>query len=429
MVATRFCLDNGLRLVCIPQPHLHVCEVACYVGVGSRHEPEALAGISHFLEHMLFRGSRDYPDSLTMERAFEMLGGSANASTDAETTCYYSRFHPDHVVAGTALFASLLLRPLFSGIETERRIILEEALEDLNEKGVMINTDVLTGRLLWPEHALSQPTIGTAESLRSIDTQALASWHRQHYTPANTVIVFAGCFDPDVARQAVESAFADWQGIMPLPPPPALPLVNAGGVQSVWVADSSSQVNVQLALRIPGRQDPDAFALRIWRRLLSWGGTSRLMLRLREELGLTYHVEAGLNLLGETGCMSVDLSLHPDNLIAALREVLAILGDMRSAPVPADELERCLRSFSYDLEFSRDHADEMAVRYGWGELVGYKHSVEEDLAAAARLTSADLQAAACRLLLTDQLTVAIVGPWRKRDRREGERLLQELVWA
>jgi len=429
MIATRFSLDNGLRLVCIPQPHLHVCEVACYVGVGSRHEPEEVAGISHFLEHMLFRGSSDYPDSLTMERAFEALGGNANASTDAETTCYYSRFHPDHVVEGTGLFASLLLRPLFAGIETERRIILEEALEDLNEKGVMINPDTLTGRLLWPGHTLSQPTIGTADSLRRIDVAALQAWHRQHYTPANTVIVFAGSFDPAAARQAVEDAFADWQGEAAAPPTPVQPLVNASGVQSVWVADSSSQVNVQLALRIPGRSDPDAFALRIWRRLLSWGGTSRLMLRLREELGLTYHVEAGLNLLGDTGCLSVDLSLHPDNFIAGLREVLLILGAMRSAPVPVDELQRCLRSFSYDLEFSRDHADEMAVRYGWGELVGYKHSVEEDLAAAARLTSADLQAAACRLLTTDQLTAAIVGPWRKRDRREGERLLRDLVWS
>ena len=89
------------------------------------------------------------------------------------------------------------------------------------------------------------------------------------------------------------------------------------------------------------------------------------MLRLREELGLTYHVEAGLNLLGDSGCLSIDLSLHPENLTAAMREVLAILAAMRSGPVPADELERCLRSFCFDLEFSRDHADEMAVRYSY----------------------------------------------------------------
>jgi len=419
-------LDNGLRVVCVPQPHLHVCEVACYVGVGSRHEPEALAGISHFLEHMLFRGSADYPDSLSLERAFEELGGSVNASTDAESTCFYSRVHPDNVDAGMALFASLLLRPQFPGIETERRIILEEALEDLNEKGRMINPDILTGRLLWPDHPLSQPTIGTTTSLQSISTADLEQWHRQYYTPENCVIVFAGRVDQAQAQTAVEKSFAGWQGAAP-----AAALVASGtvcGVQSEWVVDSSSQVNLQLALLCPGRAGADAFALRIWRRLLSWGGTSRLMLRLREELGLTYHVEAGLNLLAETGCLSIDLSLHPDNLQPALSEVLAILSAMRATPVPEDELERCLRSFCFDLEFSRDHADEMAVRYGWGELVGYRHSIEEDLAAAGRLTGADLLAAARRLVVPERLAVAVVGPWKRRDRAACDRLLHRLSW-
>jgi len=419
-------LENGLRMVFVPQPHLHVCEVACYVGVGSRHEPEALAGISHFLEHMLFRGSAEYPDSLSLERAFEQLGGSVNASTDAESTCFYSRFHPDNVDAGIALFASLLLRPQFPGIETERRIILEEALEDINEKGKMINPDILTGRLLWPGHPLSQPTIGTTESLQSIAAGDLERWHRQHYTPENSVIVFAGCVDPAQAQAAVANAFADWQGAAP-----AAAVVATGepqGTQSVWVADSSSQVNLQLALLSPGRTDADAFALRIWRRLLSWGGTSRLMLRLREELGLTYHVEAGLNLLADTGCLTIDLSLHPDNLQPALAEVLAILSAMRAAPVPEDELERCLRSFCFDIEFSRDHAEEMAVRYGWGELVGYRHSIEEDLAAAQRLTATELLDAARRLVQPERLAVAVVGPWKRRDRTACERLLQRLRW-
>ena len=94
MNISRIRLDNGPRIVVVPQPHLHVCEMACYVGVGSRYESEELAGISHFLEHMLFRGTEDYPDSLLLERAFEALGGTVNAATDAELTCYFSRLHP-----------------------------------------------------------------------------------------------------------------------------------------------------------------------------------------------------------------------------------------------------------------------------------------------------------------------------------------------
>jgi len=113
-------LDNGLRVVCIPQPHLHACEVSCYVGVGSRHETAATSGISHFLEHMLFRGTAEYGSSLELEKAFEALGGNANAATDAESTCYFSRFHPEKVAEGITLFASMLQRPLLQDIEVER---------------------------------------------------------------------------------------------------------------------------------------------------------------------------------------------------------------------------------------------------------------------------------------------------------------------
>ena len=424
----RLRLDNGLRIVIVPQPHLHVCEMACYVGVGSRYETEELAGISHFLEHMLFRGTDDYPDSLVLERAFEAIGGTVNAATDAELTCYFSRLHPDHLETGAQLFASLLCRPLWQGLETERRIIIEEALEDLNEQGVMINPDVLAGRLLWPGHPLSLPTIGTSKSLQTIDHDALVQFHQQHYTPTNTVLVVSGRIELEAAQLALTNAFGSWSGPEPATPVAATPIDDCALPQSVWVQDSSSQINIQISLQLPGRQDPDAFAMRIWRRLLSWGSTSRLMLRLREELGLTYHVEANLNLLSDTGCLSVDLSVNPDNLLPAIREILAVLTTMRHDPVPTDELQRVLKSFCFDLEFSRDHADEMTVRHGWGELVGYHRSIEDDLQAAEALDCDQLQSAARRLLVPGRMAMAVVGPFSPEDRKAADRILKDLSW-
>lgn len=428
MNISRFCLDNGLRIIIVPQPHLHVCEMACYVGVGSRYETEELAGISHFLEHMLFRGTQDYPDSLILERAFEAIGGTVNAATDAELTCYFSRLHPDHLATGAQLFASLLRRPIWHGLETERKIIIEEALEDLNEQGEMINPDVLTGRLLWPNHPLSLSTIGSNESLQKIDLDALVHYHQQHYTPANTVLVVAGCVDKEVAQRALSDAFANWDGPTPIAPPSATAIDESSVPQSVWVPDSSSQVSIQICLQLPGRHDPDAFAMRIWRRLLSWGSTSRLMLRLREELGLTYHVEANVNMLADTGCLSVDLSVNPDNLLQAIQEVLAVLTAMRHNPVPAEELQRVLKSFCYDLEFSRDHADEMTVRHGWGELVDYHRSIEDDLRAAETLTCEHLQTAARRLLVPGRLAMAVVGPFNPEDQKDADKLFKEVTW-
>ena len=118
-------LTNGLRLITVEMPHLHCAEMACYVQVGGRDESADLAGISHFLEHILFRGSLDFPSSFVLERAFEAIGGAVNAATDVESTCYHSRFHPQHLDEAARLFASLLTRPLFADVELERRIILE----------------------------------------------------------------------------------------------------------------------------------------------------------------------------------------------------------------------------------------------------------------------------------------------------------------
>lgn len=417
---------NGLRLLTIEMPHLHSAEMLCYVGVGSRYEAKDEGGISHFLEHMLFRGTEDYPKSFCLEAAFESIGGAVNASTDAEATCYHTRFHPDRLDLCAQLFASLLRRPLLSGIEVERRIIMEEALEDYNEQGVEINPDNLTSRLLWPGHPLSQPTIGTRASLAALDVAALQRHHQTFYTPPNTVIAIAGAITHTTAQRAVAAAFADWAG-----KPAPLPLTwqepveeEKDGPESVWVHDSDSQVGVQLAFRLPGRNDPRQMDLRVLRRLLTGGGTSRLLLRLREELGLTYSVDAALSLFAESGCLSIDLAVAPENLLAATREVLNVLAEIRSIAINAEELERLKVAYLYDLDFSRDHTDEMATRFGWGELCGMRRTTEDDRQAVIAITAASLQRTAQELLSPQRLKLAVVGPFLRRDQKEISALLK-----
>ena len=415
---------NGLRLLTIEMPHLHSAEMLCYVGVGSRYESEREGGISHFLEHMLFRGTEDYPKSFCLEAAFESVGGAVNASTDAEATCYHTRFHPDRLDLCAQLFASLLRRPLLQGIEVERRIIMEEALEDYNEQGVEINADNLTSRLLWPGHPLSQPTIGTRDSLAAMNISALQRHHQTFYTPHNTVIAIAGALTHAAAQQAISGAFADWQGPPAPPPVPwSEPADEQSGPESVWVHDSDSQVGVQLAFRLPGRSDARQMELRVLRRLLTCGGTSRLLLRLREELGLTYSVDAALSLFAESGCLSIDLAVTPENLVAALREVLHVLTEIRTNPVSGEELERLKATYLYDLDFSQDHTDEMATRYGWGELCGTLRTTEEDRQAIIAMTAKSLLKTAQELFTPQHLKLAVVGPFRRRDQGEVAALL------
>ena len=131
----RFTLDNGVRLLVTQCAHLHRVEMVCFVGVGSRYETAAQAGLSHFLEHMMFRGNARFASGPLIEQAFEAVGGTVNAATDAETTSYFSSVHPGRVNDGIQLFADLLQTPRFEGLETERSIVLEEAMSDFNEHG------------------------------------------------------------------------------------------------------------------------------------------------------------------------------------------------------------------------------------------------------------------------------------------------------
>jgi len=426
MICHKTVLANGLTLITVPMPHLHSTEMVCYVGAGSRFETPANAGVSHFLEHMLFRGTERYPTSLDVERAFEAIGGAVNAATDAESTCYHSRVRAEYLPQAAEQFADLLRRPRWNDFETEKKIILEEALEDLNEQGEMINPEQLTNQLLWPGHPLSQPIIGDSSSLQQMDLAILQAYHRRHYSPQNTVIAITGQVDHAAALAAVEQAFGDWRGATPEPP-----VVVAAAApptpQTCWVKDSNSQMLVQLAWRIPGRQSSYPLPLRTWRRILSWGGTSRLMLRLREELGLTYNVEANLALYQECGCLSVDLALQPDNLRTGVAEVLGIFSAMRREPVTAEELERAKRNFRYDMEYSLDHTDEMAIRYGWGELVDYTRSVEQDLREMEAVTDEQLLTTARELFTPDNLKVSVVGPWSDAARAEVDRMIGS--WA
>jgi predicted Zn-dependent peptidase len=303
---------------------------------------------------------------------------------------------------------------------------MEEALEDYNEQGVEINADNLTSRLLWPDHPLSQPTIGPRDSLAAMSIAALQRHHQTFYTPHNTVIAVAGAMTHTAAQQAIAAAFADWEGqAAPLPLPWSEPAKEKAGPESVWVHDSDSQVGVQLAFRLPGRSDARQMELRVLRRLLTCGGTSRLLLRLREELGLTYSVDAALSLFAESGCLSIDLAVAPENLVAAIREVLNVLTEIRTIPVSAEELERLKATYLYDLDFSQDHTDEMATRYGWGELCGTLRTTEDDRQAVIAITADSLQRTALELFTPQRLKLAVVGPFRRRDQGEIATLLND----
>ncbi len=415
-------LANGLRLVTIEMPHLHNAELICYFGTGGRHESAEFAGISHFLEHMLFRGAGHYPNSSAIERAFEAIGGAVNASTDTESTCYHSRIHPTQAAKGIEIFAEMLRNPLFNDLEIERRIIIEEAREDFNEQGAQTNPDNLMATLLWPEQPLGMPLIGSDRSLEAIDLTALRNFHRQNYMPQNTVIACSGAIKRSSVLSAVETFFGDWQGDEPLRAKEALP--HHPGPHQQWTLDSDSQINLQIAFPMAGRSDPHPLRFSLLRRLLSWGGSALLPQRLREECGLTYAVEANCSMLSDTGYFSIDLAIAPKNLIPALKETLDVLHRLREKPPETAALEAARTSYLYDIEFSLDQPEAMTVRYGWGLQADCLRTLEQDREEVQHIEPVQIQKLCRELFTKEQLHLVIVGPWDINQRPAVDKMLQ-----
>ena len=418
-------LDNGLRIVCVAMPHLHSTEMAIYLKVGGRNDPPGREGLSHFLEHILFRGTEDFSSSREIENAFEAIGGTPNASTDADSTCFYSRVHPGHIRRGMEIFASMIMRPLLEGIEIEKRIISEEAREDLNERGEEINADTIASRMLWPRHPLGMPTIGTLESIAAISHADLERHLHAFYVPQRAVLTVAGPVSPEAVIAAAKEHFGGWTGSEP---PPTQPVTKRDAKPQLrFVHDSDSQISLQLAFLALQRNDPRFMTLRLLRRILAGGGSSRLHLRLREELGIVYAVEAAIGAYEETGCLIIDLSTAPGTLEQAVETVLLEIGLICTEPPPQAELDRVRQLYVYDLEYSRDSAYEMGGRYGWGELMGLTNSIEDDQQRAVAVTREDIRDLAREIFAPANLRLVAVGPWTATMKRRAGALVKRFA--
>jgi predicted Zn-dependent peptidase len=265
------------------------------------------------------------------------------------------------------------------------------------------------------------PTIGTLASISAIERGDLEEHLKNYYVPANAVLVVSGPVNNSDVLTAARNCFGAWSS---MPVPAAYPVtLRQFSPQIRCVHDSDSQMNLQLGFLGFARDDRRFMALRFLRRILAGGGSSRLHLRLREELGIIYSVDGAIGAYDETGCLAFDLSTAPETLMHAVEATLEELLRISSKPVPDDELERIRNSYIFDLEFSRDSAYEMGGRYGWGELMAVVRSIEEDQCEARRITALDLLETSCALFAPENLRLVAVGPWKRGMKKELRKLV------
>lgn len=417
----RATLDNGLRVLVAPLGHLSTATVAVFVKVGSRHESARDNGISHFLEHMLFRGTERHPSSYLLNLAIEGLGGSLDGETHADMTIYHATVPPEHVAEGVAVLGEMLRAPVFADLDVERRVVREEILEDLDEDGNDVNPDDAARRLVFAPHPLGFPIPGTLDNLARFDEDALTAHLRASYGARNVVVCASGRVDAERVIDLVAEAF----GALP----PGEPVVDQAPERTsasgrfLFVDHPDSQTDVRVSFPTFGEHDPRAPALHLLARILDDGLSARVPSRICDAKGLAYEAFAHLETWSDAGVLDFGASVAHRKAGEAVSELSAIAAELREGPVPEEEVERARRRWLFALRAIVDDDLAVASFYGAGALLGVDDTVEA-LAERVRAVSADEVSAVARdVLAPERRNVACVGD------RTAERRVRSIVEA
>jgi len=415
-------LGNGLTVLAAPAPGLHSAMIALYVRAGSRHETADTNGVSHFLEHLFFRGSEGYPDTVAMNAAVEAAGGNLNGITARDHGCYYTPIHAGQLATGIAVLGDLVRRPLLRELDLEREVILEEILDEVDARGRDIDPDNLVKRLAFGKHPLAFKIAGTRSTLRALGEEEVRAHHARFYTGANLVLCVAGPVREaevlDLAERHLGALPRGRAAVERSPPAwPAGPLL-----ETVPHADAQSEF--VLAFPCPPESHPDHPVHLCIRRLLDDGLSSRLPFEIVERRGLAYSLHAGMDLFADAGLFAVDGACAPAKVARVVEEVLRVLEGLAERPVPEDELLRVERRHRMGLTFSLDSAADLVGWHGSGEVLRAPEGFEERCRRVERVTPADVQRVAADTFRRRNLLAVVVGPAGRKARREIERALR-----
>jgi predicted Zn-dependent peptidase len=410
-------LSNGLRVSAVRMPHVRRSVLDIHTRIGSRFESAAQNGISHFLEHMLHRGTAAHPSAHALALAFESLGGALSAATYVDHGAISLAAPPENLLPLHDVLAEVLLQPIFSGLEVEKGIVREEILESLDEEGRSVEADHLLRALAFPDHPLSFPITGSLHTLDSFDVPLLRAHHAAHYIAEGSVITAAGPIDPEQILTRIAAAFADMpHGVEPTAAAP----VAQSGARFSHVRYAGSQAAVRVGFRAPGEHDPDEPATELLLRVLDDGMATRLYERLCDERGLCYDVSASYEAYSDAGLFDIAADAAPERAEAVLGEIFAVMGGLRAEGPTQSELEKAKKRFAWQLAEQDDDPAALASFYGLGELTGIARTPQERLSVLESTTMDQVQRAAERLFSRDALNVLIVGPLtaKVRDRLE-----------
>ncbi|MFQ5522897.1 MAG: M16 family metallopeptidase [Acidimicrobiia bacterium] len=404
-------LPNGLRVITETMPSLRSVAIGCWVDTGTRDENPNEAGVSHFLEHLLFKGSEKM-SAREVAETFDAIGAESNAFTSKEYTCFWARLLDQDLATGLDVLAEILQRPAFRPheIDAERQVVIEEINmyeDDPNDVAFENFT-----RALFAGHALEAPVLGTRESIRGMSRDDIHGYWKRRYGAGSMVVAAAGSVVHDTLVALISEHFSDWAGEpvshehASLSPKPVVRVTRR----------DTEQAHIVLGGAGMRRDDDRRWAFEVLNHVLGQGMSSRLFREVREERGLAYAIYSFKAAYSDSGAWGVYVGTTPSQADTALNVIRAELAKVVEEGITDEELERARGSMRGGLALSLEDANSRMTRLGRDELTGMPHlSVDEML---ERIEAVDLdavQSVAVEMYGNGPRVIGAVGPFDSED--------------
>lgn len=407
-------LNNGLRVVTTPVPTAQSVSVNLFVGVGSRAEERRISGLAHFLEHMLFKGTRTRPSAIAIAEAVEGAGGTINAYTGKEITCYWDHLPYDRLPLAVEILADMIENPLLEPeeIDRERSVVQQEIRRTQDQPAAWAGE--LLSQAVYGDHPMGWSITGTIESLEGIVREDFLAYMRTWYSPGNIVLSVAGNVEPPQVVAVAERFLGALQSF----PTTSFPPINGDRpARQVIVEDRpTAQAHIALAALALARKDPDRYALMILNSVLGRGMSSRLFKEVRERRGLAYTVGSSVSRHSDTGTLNISAGVSAGKIVETVQVIAGELRRMVEEPVSDDELTKARDYTIGNFRLGLETTMSLGQRTGESLLtMGEIEPIESVVANLAAVTAEDIQRVAARIFQTERLALAAVGPGMNED--------------
>ena len=404
-------LNNGLRVITCHMPHTRSVSVVLAVGAGSRYESDKEAGAFHFVEHLLFKGTKNRPDVESISGSIENVGGFINATTDKEITMLICSVTPSHFSLSMEVLFDMVKNPLLDRdeLDKERSVILEELA--LTRDRPDYRVDLLMDKILWPDHPLGRDVGGEEDSVKKLDRDTILRLKESQYNPKNMVLSVAGNVSHGEVLEMTEKNLADWTYGTPLA---SFPLKEKDCQLDKAAVEYSKTDRGYLSLSWPGLSavDDDRFALDLLGTVLGGGMTSRLFLELRERKALVYDVYSSVVHLTDCGAITINFASDPARAKDVVGIVLKECEKLQDMNVSKQEIIRAVELSKGRIIMRMENSRSIASWLGMQEILANRLlSLDDVISSYEAVTPGDLRRVAGNLLSRDKCLLAAVGPF------------------